>query len=62
MVVGWMLGSVGCHAMSKGEELIYKLVYLITATLICPIRSVCPVCPGIIRICGSPRYVAIILI
>ena len=49
--------------MSKGEELIYKLGYLIKAALFHPIR---PICPDIIRIvwismlcCHYPHFVDI---
>ena len=50
MVFGWMFNIVGCHAMSKGVGLIYKLGYLIAVAVCCPICPVCPVCPDIIHI------------
>ena len=40
MVVGWMFGGAGCHEMNKSEEFLYKLGYLITAELFCPIRPI----------------------
>ena len=30
MVLEWMFGGAGCHAMSKGVELLYNICYLIT--------------------------------
>ena len=37
MVVGWIFGGAGCHAMSKGLDLSYKLGYLTMAALFCPV-------------------------
>ena len=53
MVALWMFGGVGCHATIKGAELSYKLGYLITKALFCP---VCPVCPDIIRILWISKF------
>ena len=42
MVVEWMLGGVGYHAMSKDSELSYKIGYGITSELFFPVCLVCP--------------------
>ena len=47
MVMVWMFGSDGCHVTSKGEELSYKLGYLITAALFFTISTVCTDCQGL---------------
>ena len=39
MFVGWMFGGVGCHVISKCAELCYKLGYLITVALFCPVYN-----------------------